>query len=405
MPSRVVPILLSLFCWSLSQAARADFPEDPPNDPNYDHGEEIYPEGSIYDSEWWLFGFPTKYAPDLGVTGISANVAWQRTIGRKDVLVAILDAGTAWDRADTMYQYDLNEGELPLPQDAEGREAERYDANGDGAFNALDYAGDPRVGDPNGNGLLDPEEVQSTRPVCNGRDGTDGRDAIPTLVALDPIAPGADCPAGGTAILTGPDTNGNGLLDPDEVQSTRPVCNGRDGAGNAVTGLFAITDEPPGANCPAGGTRIDFGLDTDSDGTLSLTEVTQTGYVCNGQDGLGSQAISTIYCAGGLENFPGMSWDYQVQQLANGDVVATASVTDNYITTSRTQYYSLFQVGFLEAPIQLTHDLLGPANYGYWEIKLDRQTLITTITYNDIDLLVNPTVWTMLPTQCIVNYY
>ncbi len=213
--------------------------------------------------------------------------------------------------------------------------------------------------DQNRNGELDDAEIDpaQTRYLCHGqpgRDGTDGRDAIPTLVALDPIAPGADCPAGGTAILTGPDTNGNGLLDPDEVQSTRPVCNGRDGAGNAVTGLFAITDEPPGANCPAGGTRIDFGLDTDSDGTLSLTEVTQTGYVCNGQDGLGSQAISTIYCAGGLENFPGMSWDYQVQQLANGDVVATASVTDNYITTSRTQYYSLFQVGFLEAPIQLT---------------------------------------------------
>src|SRR5262249_20223678 len=43
-----------------------------------------------------------------------------------------------------------------------------------------------------------------------------------------------------------------------------------------------ITAEPPGSNCPAGGEKIQVGVDTDDDGVLEPGEVEQTAYVCNG---------------------------------------------------------------------------------------------------------------------------
>ena len=39
-----------------------------------------------------------------------------------------------------------------------------------------------------------------------------------------------ECPNGGVALDIGVDTNGNGVLDPDEVTRQEVVCNGRDGA-------------------------------------------------------------------------------------------------------------------------------------------------------------------------------
>ena len=44
-----------------------------------------------------------------------------------------------------------------------------YDKNRDGVFNVQDYAGDSRVGDRNGNGLLDPQDL--IKAFSDGRDG------------------------------------------------------------------------------------------------------------------------------------------------------------------------------------------------------------------------------------------
>ena len=54
--------------------------------------------------------------------------------------------------------------------------------------------------------------------------------------------------------------------------------------------LIAVTAETAGANCAAGGQRIDTGVDngdggTADDGTLQAGEVDNTSYVCNGIDG------------------------------------------------------------------------------------------------------------------------
>ena len=106
-----------------------------------------------------------------GQRGPALDLAWQVSHGRDDVLIAVLDSGIMWrdekmdDLATKAY---LNAAELPLPEGAD-----THDANGDGVFDIADYAGDPRVSDRNGSGLLDPEDLILT-PVFN--DGTDADD-------------------------------------------------------------------------------------------------------------------------------------------------------------------------------------------------------------------------------------
>jgi hypothetical protein len=102
---------------------------------------------------------------ELGAIGFSVDRAWQRTTGRDDVLIAVLDSGIRWRHRDLVEKLHLNAGELPKPQGAEA-----YDANGDGIFNILDYHGDPRVGDRNGNGQLDPEDLILVFSDCRDDD-------------------------------------------------------------------------------------------------------------------------------------------------------------------------------------------------------------------------------------------
>lgn len=59
---------------------------------------------------------------------------------------------------------------------------------------------------------------------------------------------------------------------------------GTDGpSGKSVS--LRTTSEPAGNNCPAGGNRVQAGVDTDGNGRLEDAEVTTTAYVCNGAAG------------------------------------------------------------------------------------------------------------------------
>ena len=53
----------------------------------------------------------------------------------------------------------------------------------------------------------------------------------------------------------------------------------------ALPALTALAAEPAGASCTTGGTRITAGLDTNLNALLDSSEVTYTGYACNGQAG------------------------------------------------------------------------------------------------------------------------
>ena len=67
-------------------------------------------------------------------------------------------------------------------------------------------------------------------------------------------------------------------------------ANGVAGA-NGLNALIKTTTEPAGANCTNGGTKIETGLDANSNGVLDAGEVnaSQTKYVCNGQVGSDAQ--------------------------------------------------------------------------------------------------------------------
>ena len=60
--------------------------------------------------------------------------------------------------------------------------------------------------------------------------------------------------------------------------------SGDDGS-TGLNSLINTTLEPVGSNCSFGGIKIESGLDSDASGTLDSGEVTQTQYICNGNDG------------------------------------------------------------------------------------------------------------------------
>ena len=154
-------------------------------------------------------------------------------------------------------------------------------------------------------GLQGPAGVAGT----NGVNGTNGLNSV-TLTTVEPA--GVNCATGGVKLELGPDVNGNGLLDATESipALTQYVCNGASGAAgaagpqgiqgvagtNGTNGLNALvktTVEPAGANCVAGGTKVETGLDANSNGVLDLAEINaaQTTYVCNGSGG-GNNIVS-----------------------------------------------------------------------------------------------------------------
>jgi len=145
--------------------------------------------------------------------------------------------------------------------------------------------------DANANGVLDTQEINSTNYICNGANGSNGTNGLNGLNSRTSMAtepPGPNCPSGGVKITSGLDTNGNGVLDPEEVTATNYACNGASGANgtNGLNSLASMATEPSGANCPTGGLRINSGVDTNANGVLDPSEVTSTNYICNGANGL-----------------------------------------------------------------------------------------------------------------------
>ena len=147
-----------------------------PDDPDYQPVESGYPSScssqSVNDEQLYFYGFMPRCAPQAtdpeNASGMSVSTAWQNfgslAIGAPSVVIAYIEAGINWHHGDAQELANkvyLNRGELPPPlcDRSPCVNPGSYDANGDGVFNAADYADDSRVGDFNGNGVIDPEDV------------------------------------------------------------------------------------------------------------------------------------------------------------------------------------------------------------------------------------------------------
>ncbi len=160
--TRVVLVLAAGFAVALGAVAAF---APPPNDPDFLPDPACPPGGPASPTpacqnpsgQWNLLSYWFNNAPDPGhASGISADLAWNVTVGRRDTVVVVLDSGVNYDRDDLANKIWLSCGELPAPQDAGGtttpgsspgcRESGlAYDLDGNGYLNVEDYANDPRV--------------------------------------------------------------------------------------------------------------------------------------------------------------------------------------------------------------------------------------------------------------------
>jgi alpha-tubulin suppressor-like RCC1 family protein len=130
--------------------------------------------------------------------------------------------------------------------------------------------------------------------------GSNALSSSSTVIATRNEPAGRNCQAGGIAVLSGPDRNKNGLLDPSECATTLYICNGVMGANgaNGKSSLIAVTDQPVSTACPTAGKKLSVGLDANANGALDDAEVTNVSYVCNGRDGAngkdGTSGSSTL---------------------------------------------------------------------------------------------------------------
>jgi collagen type VII alpha len=101
-----------------------------------------------------------------------------------------------------------------------------------------------------------------------GATGAQGDAGAESLVLVTQIGPGTQCAAGGEEIQVAVDTNGDGVLEPGEVQQTAYVCNGVNTGTDASPGACAIatlqcTGQQPQI-CTSAGVWESVGLSCDT---------------------------------------------------------------------------------------------------------------------------------------------
>ncbi len=139
--------------------------------------------------------------------------------------------------------------------------------------------------DNNGDDVID--ELLETITICNGEIGATGADGYNTIIETNALLQGdTNCPSGGTEIRIGLDLDRDGVIDEtggadNELISTQYICNGN----NSLVAVSTFTGNAGTCNTNDGGIRIDVGVDDDGDGILDPSEIDDTQYICNGDDG------------------------------------------------------------------------------------------------------------------------
>jgi ELWxxDGT repeat protein len=93
---------------------------------------------------------------------------------------------------------------------------------------------------------------------------------------MTPESAGSNCANGGTRIDVGVDDNSNGVLEASEIDQTQYVC---DGGSSNNTMLTSISSPPSNMGCDAGGRVIAHGLDNGDGGGTYANGVLETGEI------------------------------------------------------------------------------------------------------------------------------
>lgn len=203
--------------------------------------------------------------------------------------------------------------------------------------------------DINGNGRLEPDEATSRQQICNPQ-------AAPILSTSTPTGPSAKCKDGGVVVRSGPDLDGNGRLDDEEVRSSTEVCGS--GAGERLTKTSVVAKGD--ASCPFGGARTESGVDDGSgegiagNGILEAGEILVSSVTCSSG---GAHARSTAPPGG----------EVGTASIRLGGGVGSAGVGGNggllQIHSSATEggHIGLFRTG---AITPTARPVVGPPDFG-----------------------------------------
>ncbi|MDO9509836.1 MAG: hypothetical protein Q7J14_00945, partial [Candidatus Magasanikbacteria bacterium] len=176
----------------------------------------------------------------------------------------------------------------------------------------------------------------------DGSDGTDGVDAYNGLTILDGVV-GVACDAydgTGQRIRSGLDTDRSGTLDISEIEYTAFVCNGANGAdgtdgADGLSSLMNISSEPIGGNCQYGGQKIEYGLDFNENDVLDSFEVIDAVFACNGADGVdGTDGTDGVSTALIISDEPvGINCQHGGKKIVVGPDADQDGIPDSIIST------------------------------------------------------------------------
>lgn len=113
-----------------------------------------------------------------------------------------------------------------------------------------------------------------------------------------------------------------------------------------------------------------------------------------GDNGASGRITSTINCQGTVSgvsgtagaSLNGLEIEYNAVLTTGGDVYASAAIINETHQTSGTAFWAAGQSGADTAKVVVTDDYVGTANGAVWDISLDRNTLITSVVYDDPSL-------------------
>ena len=162
----------------------------------------------------------------------------------------------------------------------------------------------------------------ATLMACGGGSGSDDttlsgqeENGLSTLaISTQTVAPGPQCAEGGVEIDTGVDTNQNGILDTSEVTDTYNLCHGQDGD-NGLVAIINTEELSAGLECALGGIKITSGMDINGNAQLDTTEISSSSTLCNFNNGAVNGFNSLVDLTDEAE---GANCAYGGQRIATG---------------------------------------------------------------------------------------